>query len=81
MINIPLEYKTNTHLSTESTSVPEMKLFCDTPKKLLTIFQLTWESAGIVERIKNYWLKVNGYKLRVIYALEVIETLVVFTSS
>ena len=57
MINIPLEYKTNTYLSTESTSVPEMKLFCDRLKKLLTVFQLTWESAGIVERIKNLLVK------------------------
>ena len=55
--NIPLEYKTNTYLSKESTSVPEMKLFCYTPKTLLTVFQLTWESAGMVERIKNLLVK------------------------
>ena len=33
--------KTNTYLSKESTAVPEMKLLCDTLKKLLTVFQLT----------------------------------------
>ena len=47
----------HTYLSKESTSVPEEKLFCDTPKKLLTVFQLTWESAGMVERIKNLLVK------------------------
>ena len=40
-INIALEHKANTSSSTESTYVPEIKLFCDTQKKMLTVFKLT----------------------------------------